>query len=167
MSALVAELADIDLGDVRLNRRARRVLQCLGEKPTLSIPSACGGWGETRAAYRLFDHAAVSAEAVLAPHMACTVERLRAHPRVLCLQDTSELDDTGKSDIQGLGPLNYESRRGLYRLQPWRSPPIGWRWAYSMSTPGCVSPAASPSPRTPLARSKRRKACAGSTASRG
>ncbi|WP_300970750.1 transposase DNA-binding-containing protein [Thiocapsa sp.] len=30
MSALVAELADIDLGDVRLNRRARRVLQRLG-----------------------------------------------------------------------------------------------------------------------------------------
>ena len=115
MSALVAELADIDLGDVRLNRRARRVLQCLGEKPTLSIPSACGGWGETRAAYRLFDHAAVSAEAVLAPHLACTVARMRAHPRVLCLQDTSELDYTGKSDIQGLGPLNYESRRGLYR----------------------------------------------------
>jgi hypothetical protein len=114
MSALVAELADIDLGDVRLNRRARRVLQRLGEKPTLSIPSACGGWDETRAAYRLFDHAAVSAEKVLAPHRACTIARLRAHPRVLCLQDTSELDYTGKSDIQGLGPLNYETRRGLY-----------------------------------------------------
>jgi len=114
MSALVAELADIDLGDVRLNRRARRVLQRLGEKPTLSIPSACGGWGETRAAYRLFDHAEVSAAKVLAPHRACTIERLRKHPRVLCLEDTSELDYTGKSDIQGLGPLNYETRRGLY-----------------------------------------------------
>ena len=114
MSALVAELADINLGDARLNRRARRVLQRLGEKPTLSIPSACGGWDETRAAYRLFDHAKVSAEKVLAPHIARTVERIRAHPRVLCLQDTSELDYTGKSDIQGLGPLNYETRRGLY-----------------------------------------------------
>ncbi|WP_213457758.1 IS4 family transposase [Thiocapsa sp.] len=114
MSALVAELADIDLGDVRLNRRARRVLQRLGEKPMLSLPSACGGWGETRAAYRLFDHAAVSAEAVLAPHIACTVERMREHPRVLCIEDTSELDYTGKNDIQGPGPLNYETRRGLY-----------------------------------------------------
>ena len=114
MSALVAELADINLGDARLNRRARRVLQRLGEKPTLSIPSACGGWKETRAAYRLFDHAAVSAETVLAPHHACTIARIRAHPRVLCLQDTSELDYTGKSDIQGLGPLNYETRHGLY-----------------------------------------------------
>jgi len=114
MSALADELTEIDLGDMRLNRRARRVLQKFGEKPTLSIPSACGGWGETRAAYRLFDHAEVSAEKVLAPHIARTVERIGAHPRVLCLEDTSELDYTGKSDIQGLGPLNDETRRGLY-----------------------------------------------------
>jgi hypothetical protein len=33
---------------------------------------------------------------------------------VLCIEDTSELDYTGKSDIQDLGPLNYESRQGLY-----------------------------------------------------
>ena len=114
MSALTDELVDIDLGDMRLNRRARRVLQRLGEKPTLSIPSACGGWGETRAAYRLFDHAEVSAEKVLAPHIGCTVERVREHPRVLCIEDTSELDYTAKGDIRGLGPLNYETRRGLY-----------------------------------------------------
>ena len=42
------------------------------------------------------------------------VERLLEHPRVLGIQDTSELDYTGKTDIQGTGPLNYESRRGLY-----------------------------------------------------
>ncbi len=114
MSALAAELASIDLGDKRLNRRAGKVLEALGEKPTASIPAACGGWHETKAAYRLFDHADVTAEAVLAPHIACTEERLRAHPRVLCIQDTTELDYTGKKDIAGLGALNYESRRGMY-----------------------------------------------------
>ena len=114
MSALAAELDGIDLGDQRLNRRARRVLAKLGEKPTLSIPAACGGWHETRAAYRLFDHDAVTAEAVLAPHIARTVERIGAHPRVLCIEDTSELDYTGKPSMQGLGPLNLETRQGLY-----------------------------------------------------
>ena len=114
MSALATELDTIDLGDARLNQRSQRVLGQLGDKPTVSIPSACGGWTETRAAYRLFDNAKVTAEKVLAPHTACTVERLREHPRVLCIQDTSELDYTGKTDIQDLGPLNYESRRGLY-----------------------------------------------------
>jgi hypothetical protein len=113
MSALAAELAGIDLGDRRLNRRAEVLLEQLGNKPSVSIPAACGGWAETRAAYRLFDHAAVTAEQILAPHIARTIERLGEHPRVLCLQDTSELDYTGKSDIQGLGPLNYETRRGL------------------------------------------------------
>lgn len=136
MSALAAELAGIDLRDQRLNRRARRLLTKLGDKPTVSIPAACGGWGETRAAYRLFDHPEVSAERVLAPHIACTEERLRAYPRVLCIQDTTELDYTTKKDsIVGLGPLNYESRWGLYlhptlALTPERVP-LGLLEAYT------------------------------------
>ncbi len=114
MIALAAELDGVALGDRRLNRRARRLLAKLGEKPTLSIPAACGGWGETRAAYRFFDHPEVSAERVLAPHIACTEARLREHPRVLCIQDTTELDYATKKGIAGLGPLNYETRWGMY-----------------------------------------------------
>jgi hypothetical protein len=114
MSALVDELGTIDLGDTRLNRRARRLLHSLGDKPMPSIPAACGGWAETQAAYRLFDNPKVSAAAVLAPHSERTVERMGAHPRVLCIQDTSELDYTGKPSMQGLGPLNLELRQGLY-----------------------------------------------------
>jgi hypothetical protein len=49
VSALAAELDGIALGDQRLNRRARRVLAALGDKPTQGIPAAWGGWGETRA----------------------------------------------------------------------------------------------------------------------
>jgi hypothetical protein len=79
-----------------------------------SIPAACGGWAETQAAYRLFDNPKVNAEALLAPHSERTVERMGAHPRVLCIQDTSELDYTGKPSMQGLGPLNLELRQGLY-----------------------------------------------------
>jgi hypothetical protein len=114
MSTLGSELATIELGDQRLNRRARRVLEKLGAKPSVSIPTACGGWGETRAAYRLFDHANVTAERVLAPHIACTEERLRAHARILCIQDTTELDYTTKKGIGELGPLNHETRWGMY-----------------------------------------------------
>jgi hypothetical protein len=112
MSALAAELDGIDLGDWRLNRRARRVLAKLGDKPTVSIPAACGGWSETRAAYRLFDHDAVTGMALLALHIARTVERMGAYPRVLCTEDTSELDSTGKPSMQGLGSLNLETRQG-------------------------------------------------------
>ena len=52
----------------------------------------------------------VTAEAVLIPHRACIEARLRAHPRVLCIEGTSELDFTTKKGIAGLGPLNDESR---------------------------------------------------------
>ena len=114
MSALIAEFEGLELGDVRLNRRARKVLARLGDKPTASIPAACGGWDETRAAYRLFDHDNVTAQQVLEPHYQASQKRMAEHRQVLCIQDTTELDYTGKSDIEGLGPLNYETRRGLY-----------------------------------------------------
>ena len=114
MSALAEELEAIDLGDARLKRRAQRLLQSLGDKPMPSIPAACGGWAETQAAYRLFDNPKVTAQAVLTAHSARTVERIGAHPRVLCIQDTSELDYTGRPSMQGLGPLNLELRQGLY-----------------------------------------------------
>jgi len=119
MSALAAELSAIDLGDRRLNRRAEKVLQALGNKPTQSIPAACGGWDETKAAYRLFDHPEVTAEAVLAPHIACTEERLRAFPRVLCIEDTTELEFSTKKGIAGLGPLNYVAAGGCICIRRW------------------------------------------------
>lgn len=108
------ELADLDLGDARLNRRACALIETLGQRPDKSIPAACGGWKETKAAYRLFDTDKVTAQKLLEPHYRCTLERMTAHPTVLCIQDTTEIDYTGKSDIQGLGSLNYETRHGLY-----------------------------------------------------
>lgn len=115
LGALDTELAGVDLGDARLNRRAQRVLEQLGAKPSVSLPTACGGWKETRAAYRLFDQERVTAASVLAPHIACTHERMRAYERVLCIQDTTELDYTSKKvRMDGLGPLNYETRQGMY-----------------------------------------------------
>ncbi len=114
MNDWVAELETINLGDQRLNERARQVLADLGAQPGASIPAACGGWAETNAAYRLLDHERVGPQEVLEPHAACSEQRLGNQPLVLCIQDTTELDDTSKSDIEGLGPLNYETRRGLY-----------------------------------------------------
>jgi hypothetical protein len=37
------EMAGADFGDQRLNRRAARLLDTLGAKPTVSIPAACKG----------------------------------------------------------------------------------------------------------------------------
>ena len=108
------ELNTINLGDDRLDRRAQQMLSRLGDKPTISIPAACNGWSETKAAYRLLDNGRVTADKLLEPHRACTLARVEGEKTVLCIEDTSELDYTSKSDIDGLGPLNDEARQGLY-----------------------------------------------------
>lgn len=144
MSWAHEEMAGVQLGDGRLNRRAPKLLETLGSKPTLSIPAACRGWDETLAAYRFFDQERVSAETILSPHAECTLQRARQHPVVLAIQDTSELDFTGKSDIEGLGPLTYETQRGLHvhptlMVTPERVP-LGvfdaWIWARDPETFG-------------------------------
>lgn len=114
MSWAKAEMKGADLGDERLNRRVIRILDRLGEKPSPSIPTACGGWAETQAAYRFLANETVSPEGVLAPHVKATLERAREQAVVLCPTDTTELDFTGKNDIVGLGPLSYEAQRGMY-----------------------------------------------------
>ena len=131
-----AEFADLDLGDVRLNKRARTLMQRLSSKPTAGVPQACRGWGETIAAYRFFDNDEVQWEAILEPHWRQTEQRMASEPIVLCLQDTTELDFNARQ-AAGLGPLSYEAQRGMYlhptyAVTPGRLP-LGvldaWMWA--------------------------------------
>jgi hypothetical protein len=56
------EVASVDLQDKRLNKRLLNVLADLAQRPTASIPAACGGGAETKAAYRLFGNKKVTYE---------------------------------------------------------------------------------------------------------
>jgi hypothetical protein len=114
MSWTEDELQNISIGDKRLDQRAKQLLMSIASKPTISIPAACNGWSETKAAYRLLDNGAVTAEKILEPHKNATLERLKDKETVLCIEDTTELDYSKKTDIDGLGPLNLEIRQGLY-----------------------------------------------------
>lgn len=102
------------LGDGRLTKRLIRLVDDLSANPTAGIPVACGGWAETKAAYRLLDNEAPYWRAILEEHAQPTVTRMAEETRVLCLQDTTELDFTGQSDIAGLGRLSYQRQHGLY-----------------------------------------------------
>jgi len=87
----------------------------MANDPTASIPSACGGgWAETKAAYRLLDNPKLDFREVLRAHSMPTLERIRREGRVLCLQDTTEVDFSGRPGMAGLGRLNYDKRQGLY-----------------------------------------------------
>lgn len=113
MSWAAQEFTNLDLGDKRLNKRAVLLAEQLAANPEASIPGACGGWAETAAAYRFFAQDEMNWDAIMAPHWQRSVERMRPHPVVLCIQDTTELDFNGQA-IDGLGPLSYEAQRGMY-----------------------------------------------------
>jgi hypothetical protein len=110
---ILAELEGVDLGDKRLDRRSKKLLEALAANPEASINAACDGWADTNAAYRFFDNSAVTPEKIHEPHRAATVERIRQQPVALIVQDTTELDYTAHAprDAQC---LNRPERRGLY-----------------------------------------------------
>ncbi len=137
MSWAQAEFHDLELGDARRTHRLIKLVDDLSAQPTGSIPLACGGWPETKAAYRLLDNPAVEWREILDVHTARTVERMAGQAVVLCIQDTTELDFTTQPGIAGLGRLSYEAQHGLYVHPTLAVTPAGvalgvldaWMWA--------------------------------------
>ena len=136
MSWAAEEFSTVSLGDKRLNDRLIKLSEQLAAKPTASIPGACGGWGDTAAAYRMLDNDRCDWREIIEAHGRSTMQRMAQLPVVLCLNDTTELDFNGQT-IQGLGPLSYEAQRGMY-LHPTYAvtverEPLGvldaWMWA--------------------------------------
>jgi hypothetical protein len=70
------ETKTANFGDKRLNSRMETLLNQLGDKPTESIPTACGGWAETLAAYRFFDNEKVTFNRVLESHIHASLKRI-------------------------------------------------------------------------------------------
>ena len=67
-----------------------------------------------KAAYRFFDNVAVDPQAILESHVRATSDRLAAVPRVLAVQDTTEVDWTAHPATTGLGPLAAPTHQGLH-----------------------------------------------------
>jgi len=113
MEWAATEMQTASLGDERLNKRLVSLLNALGNNPQASIPVACGGWAETKAAYRFFDNDHVNADKILAPHRAATIERIKQQNTVLLIQDTTTLNFSGQHKRTDTGPLNHDKHRGI------------------------------------------------------
>ncbi|MDS4059380.1 MAG: IS4 family transposase [Candidatus Contendobacter sp.] len=137
MSWAQQEFAGLEWGDVRRTRRLIKLVDDLSAQPTGSIPLACTGWAETKAAYRLLDNPAAEWREILEVHTLRTVERMVGQPVVLCIQDTTDLDFTSQPGIAGLGRLSYEAQHGMYVHPTLAATPAGvalgvvdaWLWA--------------------------------------
>lgn len=130
---ILNEVQHCNFGDARLNNRLGKVLVRLGEKPNMSIPSACDGRAEVEGAYRFFANKNVSAQEIFDSHAQATMERIRRTKIALLVQDTTEIDLTRpESIVLGAGPLNSDSQLGcLYHPMMAFEPslvPLGTVW---------------------------------------
>src|SRR5580765_709895 len=114
MDWIIEELATLSLGDKRLNKRASLVLNQLSRNPTDSIPTACCGSAETKAAYRFFDNDQVTPEKIEKAHVDATLSRIAAHSVVLIPQDTTVLNFSKQYARQDAGPTTKDSTYGIY-----------------------------------------------------
>ena len=89
---ILNEIAGIDLGDERRNRRIGRLASKMAASPQESIRAACKGWAEAIAGFRLLHNEEVTWEKILRAHEQATLERAGACERILLIQDTTELD---------------------------------------------------------------------------
>lgn len=110
----VTEFAEADLGDARRTQRLVTLASVLAQRPDASLPEACGSRPMLKAAYRFFDNKAIEAQAILESHVEATRRRLATVPRVLAVQDTTELDWTAHPATTGLGPLAHPAHQGLH-----------------------------------------------------
>jgi hypothetical protein len=102
-----------DLGDERLQWRLKRVVKDLADHPMASLPQACEDAAALKATYRFLDNPSVKASELLISHQRSNLTRLRQHPVVLAVQDTTFLDFTAHPSTQGLGMLAKRENQGL------------------------------------------------------
>ena len=112
------EFGGAKLGDRRLSERLVQSVRTLATMPGQAFSGvARGDWAAVKGYYRLIDQpddSQVTAQAILAPHRARTVQRMKAHQRVLCIQDGTDLNYSGLDQCEGLGVMgaNQTGARG-------------------------------------------------------
>lgn len=103
-----------EFGDKRLNKRFKKLLNDFGSSPNKSVPATFKTWGETIAAYRFFNNEEVNEQVILSSHQAATIERIKREKIVLIPQDTSTIDFSKRTNIDGMGYLNDTKSQGFY-----------------------------------------------------
>lgn len=101
------EFGKVGLRDRRHRERLFTVARDFYTQPGANVPQACGSRAKTKAAYRLFQHKAVSMDAILSSHYHSTMERIAREkiPVVLAVQDTTSFNYDTHTDMEGLGPI--------------------------------------------------------------
>ena len=97
------------LGDERLSERLVDSARLQAAQPGQAFCAvAKGDWPAIKGYYRLIDQpddSQLTMQAILAPHRQRTVQRMKAHSTVLCIQDGTDLNYSGLAQCEGLGSI--------------------------------------------------------------
>lgn len=80
--------------------------------PDQSLPRQCSDWADLKAAYNFLHHEQVSPERIQSTHRQQVRQACLEHPLILAVQDTTELDFTGRQ-VEGLGPIGDFRGQGM------------------------------------------------------
>jgi len=144
------ELAALDLGDARLNRRATAILEARAQRPNATFYGTFDDRHQAKRAYGLIAHPSpqINMERLLESHGEATLARMASEPVVLLPQDTTSLNYSGLRQTSGLGYINHEGSRGffLHGMLAWRPDgvPLGVVHAHCWARPEQQPPKDSP-----------------------
>ena len=97
------------LGDERLSERLVDSARMQAAQPGQAFSAvAKGNWPAAKGYYRFIDQsddAPTDVASILGPHRARTVQRMKAHSTVLCIQDGTDLNYSGLAQCVGLGSI--------------------------------------------------------------
>ena len=100
------EFGTVQFFDERLKQRLFTLAADFFAQPGELIPQASNGSAaKTKAAYRFFENSNVDMQTLVRPHIESTIERLRSHPVILAVQDSTALTYT-EHPPEGAGPIN-------------------------------------------------------------
>lgn len=113
--SVASEFAFLRVGDGRLGRRVRQVVDRLCLAPDLGFPRALKTEKETEGFYRLLANAKVSYGRLVEAHAGQTVDRMQEGSTIRVIHDTTELCFGGDPESrEGLGRLRSEGKHGFY-----------------------------------------------------
>lgn len=107
------EMAKLNTGDKRLDKRTKHVLQNIMNKPDMSFTQQFQSAAELKACYRLFDSDLISPEIILEPHFTKTMQRIQANDVVIIASDSTSLNYTTRVSNPDSGYISSNNAQGF------------------------------------------------------